>query len=123
MRRESLIMAFGIGDQTEPEPLEIGETLIQESPYLWYVELYLMSKYAPEFVEATIFKVRAAALERAKITKEDHIIHKTISSLQNAIETDLMRNVSWTPQKSHRASIRSPTPGIGRGYQRELEEL
>ena len=60
-----------IRDPTEPEPMEIGETLVYETPYLWHVELYLMSKYAPEFVEATIFKVRLAALERAKIVRED----------------------------------------------------
>lgn len=112
-----------IRDLTEPEPMQIGETLVQESPYLWHVELYLMSKYAPEFVEATIFKVRFAALERAKIVKEDHLIHRSIQSLQNAIEMDLMRNVQWTPQRAHRGSSRTPTPGIGAQYQKELESL
>ncbi len=112
-----------IRDPTEPEPMSIGETLVQESPYMWNVELYLMSKYYPEFVEATIFKVRAAALERAKIVKEDHIIHKSLQSLQNAIEGDLARNVQWTPQKSHRSTGRAPTPGIGSHYQQELNQL
>jgi hypothetical protein len=112
-----------IRDPTEPEPMQIGETVVQESPYLWYVELYLMSKYAPEFVEATIFKVRQAALERAKIVKEDHIIHKSLLSLQGAIEQDLMRNVHWTPQKAHRSTGKVATPRIGAAYQKELESL
>lgn len=109
-------------DITEPEPMEIGSTEVLDENYLWHVELYLMSKYSPAFVEATIFKVRAAALERAKIVKEDHIIHD-ISSLQDAIESDLARNVTWTPQKSHRATARAISPGIGGAYQRELDQL
>lgn len=110
-------------DITEPEPMQIGGTLFQDAPYLWHVELYLMSKYYPEFVEATIFKVRQAALERAKIVKEDHIIHQSLGSLQDAIEQDLARNVQWTPQKSHKGSARVPVPGIGGGYQRRLDQL
>lgn len=112
-----------IRDPTEPEPMMIGEREVQESPYMWGVELYLMSKYAPEFVEATIFKIRAAALERAKITKEDHIVHKSLASLQLEIEQDLQRNVQWTPQKSHKSTGRPITPGIGGAYQRELDQL
>jgi len=112
-----------IRDPTEPEPMQIGETLVQESPYLWYVELYLMSKYQPEFVEATIFKVRQAALERAKIVREDHVIHKSVLSLQNAIEQDLLRNVHWTPQRAHRSTGKVTTPRIGEAYQKELESL
>ena len=111
-------------DPTEPDPTEIGETLFQDSPYLWHVELYLMSKYCPEFVEATIFKVRAAAMIRAKITKEDHLIHRSIVSLEQAIVSDLTREVQWSPQRSHRISgTRTPAPGIGSQYQRELENL
>lgn len=110
-------------DITEPEPMQIGETLFEETPYMWHVELYLMSKYAPEFTEATIFKIRAAVLERAKIVKEDHAIHRSLLSLQGAIESDLNRNVVWQPQRSHRPTARTQTPGIGAGYQRELNEL
>jgi hypothetical protein len=112
-----------IRDPTEPDPVTIGATLFEESPYMWNVELYLMSKYYPEFVESTIFKIRAAAMERAKIVKEDHLIHKSVSSLQNAIEMDLVRNVQWTPQKSHKSTGRAVSPGIGKQYQRDLESL
>lgn len=117
------IPPFVTVDITEPEPMELGASFVQDTPYLWHVELYLMSKYAPEFVEATIFKVRAAALERAKIVKEDHGVHKDLSSLQNAIESDLSRHVQWTPQRSHRGGARTPVPGIGSNYQRELDRL
>lgn len=113
-----------IVDITEPEPMEIGSRAFQDENYLWNVELYLMSKYQPEFVEATIFKIRSAALERAKIVKEDHSIHRSIESLQNAIESDLARHVVWVPQKSHRVTgTRTASPGIGGEYQRELDRL
>jgi hypothetical protein len=110
-------------DLTEPEPMQIGESWVQDEQYLWHVEMYLMSKYYPEFVEATIFKIRAAALERAKIVKEDHLIHHSLASLQNAIEIDLATQVHWMPQRRHRAGPKTPTPGIGSAYQRELESL
>lgn len=112
-----------IRDLTEPYPMEIGGMQVQDNLYMWHVELYLMSKYAPEFVEATIFKVRSAALERAKIVREDHAIHKDISSLQSAIESDLARHVQWAPQASHRGGSRTPTPGIRSQYQQELDQL
>ena len=105
-----LMAAEVIRDLTEPFPMEIGETQVQDSLYMWHVELYLMSKYAPEFVEATIFKIRAAALERAKIVKEDHIIHSSLASLQSAIEMDLARNVTWSPQRSHRGICKDTNP-------------
>lgn len=112
------------GWEPEPEPMQIGETFIQEeTPWLWHVELYLMSKYAPEFVDTTIFKIRAAALERAKINKTDHGIHRSIASLQMAIESDLAQHVVWSPQRSHRRTAQTPVPGIGRRYQQELENL
>jgi hypothetical protein len=110
-------------DITEPYPMEIGGREVQDENYLWRVELYLISKYQPEFVDATIFKIRAAALERAKIVKEDHLIHSSLSSLQDAIESDLMHHVTWMPQRSHRATGRAISPGIGGGYQRELDRL
>ena len=111
-------------DPTEPYPMELGETTVfEEDRYLWHVELYLMSKYAPEFVEATIFKIRAAALERAKIVKEDHLVHRDISSLQSAIESDLAHHVQWSPQRSHRKHAVTSKPGIGKGYQRALDSL
>jgi hypothetical protein len=110
-------------DITEPEPMQLGQTLFQDSPYMWHVELYLMSKYQPEFVEATIFKVRAAALERAKIVKEDHTVFRSLAALQDAIESDLARNVTWQPQRSHRTAARVISPGIGENYQRSLDRL
>ena len=78
-------------DLTEPNPLVLVEGVANpyEAPFLWHVELYLMSKYAPEFVEATVFKVRAAALERAKIVKEHHFVISTMQDLQNEIERDI----------------------------------
>jgi hypothetical protein len=112
-----------IRDPTEPEPMEIGEILVQEAPYLWHVELYLMSKFMPEMVEATIFKVRQAALTRAGLTKEDHIVHQSMESLQLAIESDLNQNARMIMDRSHHAGRRSETPGIGSAYQRELNEL
>ena len=112
------------GWEPEPEPMVLGETFVQpESPWLWHVELYLMSKYAPEFVDTTIFKVRSAALERAKIVKEDHGIHRSVISLQNAIESDLAHHVTWSPTKAHRPSSKTPSPGIGRSYQQDLDRL
>jgi hypothetical protein len=119
-------MAGGVVDFTEPDPLRLerGIENPDDEPFLWRVELYLISKYQPEFVEATIFKVRQAALERAKIVKEHHMVHQSVQSLENAITTDLMMNVKWSQQRSHRASGgRAPTPGIGNNYQRELENL
>jgi hypothetical protein len=82
-------------DLTEPEPMQIvtGVENPYDPPYLWNVELYLMSKYYPEFVEATIFKVRAAALERAKIVKEHHYIIQSMAELTETIQNDLYQHV------------------------------
>jgi hypothetical protein len=87
-------------DLTEPNPLVLVEGVQNpyEEPFLWRVEMYLMSKYAPEFVEATIFKVRAAALERAKIVKEHHFVINDMAALQREIENDLNQHVRFQPQ-------------------------
>ncbi len=113
-------------DFTEPDPMEVvpGVENPYDPPYLWHVELYLISKFQPEFAEATIFKVRSAALERAKIVKEHHYIITDISQLQREIENDLHQYAQWTPP--HRLAKgtpmrQAPRPGIGRDYeQREL---
>lgn len=111
-------------DITEPEPMTLVETTVQDDQYLWRVELYLMSKYQPEFVQATIFKIRSAALERARIVKEHHEVLKSLSELQNAIEADLAHHVTWSPQRTHRSTSRRPErPNIGSGYQKELNQL
>jgi len=118
-------MAEYVHDFTEPEPLELVEGIENpyEEPFLWRVELYLMSKYQPDFVEATIWKVRSAALERAKIVKEHHVIIQSMSELQRMIETDLAQYAQWTPPHRYRKGTvmkQAPRPGIGREYQREL---
>jgi hypothetical protein len=114
-----------IVDFTEPEPLEQVESIANpyDEPYLWRVELLLMSKFAPEFVEATVFKIRSAALERAKIVKEHHVIINSMSELQQAIENDLATYAKWSPP-SRMGKIgdmrKAPRPGIGREYQEQL---
>lgn len=114
-------------DFTEPEPLEVVEGVENpyEEPFLWRVELYLMSKYAPEFVEASIWKVRSAALERAKIVKEHHIVIDSMSELQRLIESDLAQFAQWTPPKRYRKGTemrQAPRPGIGRDYAQQAIE-
>ena len=111
-------------DLTEPEPLIAvqGVENPYEEPFLWRVDLYLMSKYQPEFVEATIFKVRSAALERAKAVKEHHVVMGA-EQFAATLADDLHKYVTWTPQrrgKSMTTAKRAPTPGISRDYQREL---
>jgi len=118
-------MAEYVHDFTEPDPLTLVEGIENpyEEPFLWRVELYLMSKYAPEFVEATIWKVRSAALERAKIVKEHHVIIQTIEGLAQMIESDLAQYAQWTPPRRMKYGTvmkQAPRPGIGQNYQREL---
>jgi len=111
-------------DVTEPEPMVLGGRYFEDENYLWRVELYLMSKYQPEFVQATIFKVRSAVIERAKIVKTDHTVLPSLSALQSAIEADIAHHVQWVPQRTHRGTAaRPPRPNIGRAYQKELEQL
>ena len=55
-----------IRDLTEPFPMEIGETQVQDPLYMWHVELYLMSKYAPEFVEAMLARGAEALAAKFK---------------------------------------------------------
>jgi len=112
-------------DITEPDNLELVEgNAAPETPYLWQVELYLISKYAPEFSEATIFKVRQIALERAKIAKEHHTVHMSIQSLEQAIVSDLSM-VPFVPKSGNHKSSRSGStrPGIGKDYQAEFDKL
>lgn len=119
-------MAEYIKDFTEPDPMELVEGIENpyEEPFLWRVELYLMSKYAPEFVEASIWKVRSAALERAKIVKEHHVVIQSMSELAQMIETDLATYTEWSPPRRYKKGTpmrQAPRPGIGRDYaQREI---
>ncbi len=120
-------MAEYTHDFTEPEPLEVIEGVENpyEEPFLWRVEMYLMSKYAPEFVEASIWKVRSAALERAKIVKEHHVVIQSMSELQRLIESDLAQYAQWTPPKRYRKGTemrQAPRPGIGRDYAQQAIE-
>jgi hypothetical protein len=118
-------MADGFVDLTEPEPLTVVEGIQNpyDEPYLWRVELYLMAKWAPESVEATIFKVRSAALERAKIVKEHHSVFMSLDDLRRELENDLEKHVQWSPPHSlhKRYELKeSPKPGIGSSYQRNI---
>lgn len=115
-------------DFTEPEPMELREGNIavlnewEQDRYMWRVELYLVSKYQPEFAESSVWKLYTAAKERAKIVKESHAVHADLRDLASAIISDLDTHVQWVPQKSHKGSY-APTPHIGDNYQRELENL
>jgi hypothetical protein len=114
-----------IVDVTEPDNVELVEgNAAPETPYLWQVELYLITKYAPEFAEATIFKVRQIALERAKIAKEHHTVHRSIQSLEREILSDLSM-IPYVPKSGGHKSSRtgSPRPGIGKDYQAEFDKL
>ena len=115
-------------DLTEPEPMELREgniaalSLSEQDRYMWRVELYLVSKYQPDFAESSVWKLYSAAKERAKIVKESHAVHLDLRDLASTIISDLNAHVQWTPQKSHRGTY-APTPHIGDNYQRQLEEL
>lgn len=116
-----------ITDLTEPHPVELVEgniaTLSEDAPYLWRVELYLVSKYQPEFAEATIWKLYSAAKERAKIVKEHAGVYLSVRDLENAMLGDFAQHVTWNPgSPSHKARY-AGSPGIGQDYQRELREL
>jgi hypothetical protein len=133
---------YYISDLTEPTPLYLVEGNVpvlyeiqpqqydnisvspgwQQDLYLWRVELYLVSKYQPQFAEASIWKLYSAAKERAKIVKEHHSVHVDLRDLASSIVSDLDAHVQWTPQKFHKGSY-AETPGIGRHYQKQLEEL
>ena len=95
-----------------------------DEPFLWRVELYLVSKYQPEFYEQTIFKLRSAAIDRGKIVKERDVVHQSLQSLENAIISDL-NTIPLTQQKtSHHASKNRETrPGIREQFQKELYNL
>jgi hypothetical protein len=115
-------------DLTEPEPMVIRESNIatlhewEKDLYMWRVELYLVSKYQPEFAESSVWKLYTAAKERARIVKESHAVHSDLRDLASAIISDLDTHVQWVPQKSHKGTY-APTPHIGDNYQRELGEL
>jgi hypothetical protein len=116
-------------DLTEPEPMELREGNIatayewEQDHYMWRVELYLVSRYMPEFAESSVWKLYSAAKERAKIVKESHAVHMDLRDLGNAIISDLNQHVPWVPQHSSHKRTYASTPGIGKGYQKQLEEL
>ena len=120
-----------ISDLTEPEPVELVESNIatlseyEQDRYLWRVELYLVSKYQPEFYEASVWKLYSAAKERAKIVKEHHVVIQSMSELQRMIESDLAQYAQWSPPKRYKyGSVmkQAPRPNIGRDYaQRQIE--
>jgi hypothetical protein len=138
-------------DKTEPDPMEIYRSNIgalthldvvtaAQTPegaplqniavandtdlYLWRTELYLVSKYQPQYAESSVWKLYSAAMERAKIVKEHHVVVMDLNSLGNQIVADLRTYAPWHPAHSshHKGSfIRSP--GIGKQYQKELDQL
>ena len=118
-----------LSDLTEPEPMHLVESNIatlsidEQENYLWRVELYLVSRFQPEFAEATTWKLYTAAKERAKVVKEHHSVLPNLSAFENELVGDLVRTCPWTPQKQHHHnSTYAPTPGIANKYQRELDE-
>lgn len=116
-----------LADLTEPDQVRMVEgniaTLNPEDPFMWRVELYLVSKYMPDFYEASIWKLYSAAQERAKIVKEHHNVITSMEDLERQIASDLAFNVPWKPPNTHHKTTYARSPGIGSGYQRELEEL
>ena len=59
----------GIGDITEPDPFVLTEGYENpfDDPRFRETLKYLVSRYEPEFYNASVWKMRSAALERAKI--------------------------------------------------------
>lgn len=110
----------------EEQRIQEGVENPYDEPFLWRVELYLVSKYQPQFYEETVFKLRSAAMERGKIVKEHRVVHQSIQSLENQIISDL-GSIPMTPMTaSHHAkpwNKRTPSPNIGGAYQRELDQL
>jgi hypothetical protein len=122
----SSVTPEGFIDVTEPQNLEAveGVKYFEDESWLWFTELYLSSKFVPDMVEATVFKMRSAALERAKIVKEHHNVIEDIENLQNTIEKDLDTYAQWSPPSSLRkgSNMRmAPRPSAGRNEQRTLE--
>lgn len=109
-----------IVDFTEPEPLVPVEAVPYEEPFLWKVELILMSKYVSDLPynigaeDATIFKVRAAAMERARIVKEHHDV-MTLEQMMQQLPKDLDTYAAWTPPRKFKGggAIQPPRPGMG----------
>jgi len=108
-------------DLSEPIPIEVWPA---DPNYLAGVELYLVSKYQPEFYESTIFKIRSAAFKREKLMKEHHVVLPDLQSLGDELTRDLS-TIQWTPKRSGRhATGRSrERPGIGNAYQQELDRI
>ncbi len=112
----------GVIDFTEPQPLEQFEAVedLYEEPWLWRVEMYLSSKYVPEFVESSIFKMRTAALARHRVVIESHKVLNGIADLDTVLSNDLMR-IPLVPQNSPHKRVYKQGPGISGGYQEQID--
>lgn len=110
-----------VEDITEPIPVEKVEGVENptDEPWLWRVELYLVSKFQPEFYESTIFKLRAAAVDRAKVVKEHHIVLQGLSALEQEIRNDITSIQRSYPNQDHHNRNRP----AARGRQRGLAEF
>ena len=111
----------GVMDFTEPQPFEPIEVIENpdDEPWLWRVELYLSSKFAPEFVESSVFKMRTSALARHRVVIENHKVLQGIEALDSALTSDLMR-IPMVPQNSPHKRVYKQGPGISGGYQETI---
>lgn len=107
----------------EGAPLQNIAVATDNNLYLWRSELYLVSKYQPQFAESSVWKLYSAAVERAKIVKESHAVMVDLQSLGNQIISDLQTFAPWHPPHSSHKGTFIRSPGIGRQYQKELDEL
>jgi hypothetical protein len=111
-----------IVDLTEPQDMEIIEAVdYNESPWLWRVELYLVSKYMPEFYESSVFKMRTAALARHRFVAESHHILQGIQALDTELTNDLNR-IPMVPQNSPHKRVYAKGVGISDMYQKQIDE-
>ena len=115
-------MANNVIDFTEPPVLDEFEAVENpyDEPWLWRVELYLSSKYVPDFVGSSVFKMRTAALARHRFVKETHHALQGIAALDDALTADLM-NTPMVPQTAPHKRSYSQTPGIGNNYQQQID--
>lgn len=111
----------GVIDFTEPQPLDQFEAVEYEDPWLWRVELYLSSKYVPEFVESSVFKMRTAALARHRVVIESHKVLQGIEGLDLVLSKDLT-GIPMVPQNSPHKRVYKQGPDIGGGYQKNIDE-
>jgi hypothetical protein len=94
-----------------------------ERHYLYNVELYLVHKYNPEFVEefrASFARVRA---EREEYLAHDEHIYGSVEELLQRIGNDLQMHAPWKPKASTHRATSPQRPGISEGYQQEFERL